>query len=235
MSFWDFSCVMLLFSVSSREKFIVLVRCSWTFVTRIKLLIFNWMKLYESRGGTSDFRLPTSDFRLQTSDFRLQTSDFRLQTSDFRLQTSDFRLQTSDFRFQTSDFRLQNLKHRSSTRRTQNMDRGPWTTPKFQKEIAPVNFKWKFTGEFWEWKTDSYLLHTSLRVCLVKAGCFGIVPGINGETTNSFWDTEGLVYFYPQHFHPMDQVHGVVHGPRPMFCIRPFSTYSLFSRKSSQT
>ncbi|KAK2565209.1 hypothetical protein P5673_011139 [Acropora cervicornis] len=33
---------------------------------------------YESRGGTSDFRLPTSDFKLQTSDFRLQTSDFRL-------------------------------------------------------------------------------------------------------------------------------------------------------------
>ena len=22
----------------------------------------------------------------------------------------------------------------------QNMDRGPWTTPNFQKEIAPVNF-----------------------------------------------------------------------------------------------
>ena len=39
---------------------------------------------YESRGGTSDFRLPTSDFRLPTSDFRLPTSDFRLPTSDFR-------------------------------------------------------------------------------------------------------------------------------------------------------
>ena len=61
---------------------------------------------YESRGGTSDFRLPTSDFRLPTSDFRLPTSDFRLPTSDFRLPTSDFRLQTSDFRLQTSDFRL---------------------------------------------------------------------------------------------------------------------------------
>ena len=33
----------------------------------------------------------------------------------------------------------------------------------------------------------------------------------------------------------MDQVHGVVHEPWPMFCIRPFSTYSLFARKSSQT
>ena len=63
--------------------------------------------IYESRGGTSDFRLPTSDFRLPTSDFRLPTSDFRLPTSDFRLPTSDFRLQTSDFRLQTSDFRLQ--------------------------------------------------------------------------------------------------------------------------------
>ena len=39
--------------------------------------------------------------------------------------TSDFRLTTSDFRLPTSDFRLQNLNHRSSTRRTQNMDRGP--------------------------------------------------------------------------------------------------------------
>ena len=61
---------------------------------------------YESRGGTSDFRLPTSDFQLPTSDFRLQTSDFRLQTSDFRLPTSDFQLPTSNFRLQTSDFRL---------------------------------------------------------------------------------------------------------------------------------
>ena len=40
--------------------------------------------------------------------------------------------------------------------------------------------------------TDSYLLLTSLRVYLLKVGCFGIVPGINGKTTNSFWDTEGL-------------------------------------------
>ena len=31
--------------------------------------------LYESRGGTSDFRLPTSDFRLQASGFRLQSMD----------------------------------------------------------------------------------------------------------------------------------------------------------------
>ena len=143
----------------------------------------------------------TSTNKTTKAEEGIPTSDFRLPTSDFRLPTSDFRLQTSDFRLQTSDFRLQNLKHRSSTRRTQNMDRGPWTTPNFQKEIGPVNFKWKFTGEFWEWKTDSYLLHTSLRVCLVKAGCFGIVPGINGKTTNSFWDTEGLVHFYPQYFH----------------------------------
>ena len=61
---------------------------------------------YESRGGTSDFRLPTSNFRLQTSDFRLPTSNFRLPTSDFRLQTSDFRLPTSGFRLPASSFRL---------------------------------------------------------------------------------------------------------------------------------
>ena len=50
---------------------------------------------YESRGGSSDFRLPTSDFLLPTSDFRLPTSDFQLPTSDFQLPTSDFRLSTS--------------------------------------------------------------------------------------------------------------------------------------------
>ena len=51
---------------------------------------------YESREGSSDFRLPTSNFQLLTFDFRLPTSDFQLPTSDFRLQTSD--LQTSDYR-----------------------------------------------------------------------------------------------------------------------------------------
>ncbi len=47
---------------------------------------------YESRVGTSDFRLQTSDFGLQTSDFRLQTFNFRLRTSDFILQTLNFTL-----------------------------------------------------------------------------------------------------------------------------------------------
>ena len=32
--------------------------------------------------------------------------------------------------------------------------------------------------------TDSYLLLTSLRVYFLKAGCFGIMPGINGKTTS---------------------------------------------------
>ena len=32
--------------------------------------------------------------------------------------------------------------------------------------------------------TDSYLLLTSLRVYFLKAGCFGIVPDINGKTTS---------------------------------------------------
>ena len=48
---------------------------------------FPLLLLYESRGGSSDFRLPTSNFRLPTSDFRLPTSNFRLPTSDFRLPT----------------------------------------------------------------------------------------------------------------------------------------------------
>ena len=44
----------------------------------------------------------------------------------------------------------------------------PWTTPKSQKEIAPVNIYWRSGMK----NTCSYLLLTSLRVCLVIAGCF---------------------------------------------------------------
>ena len=56
---------------------------------------------YESREGSSDFRLPTSNFQLLTFDFRLPTSDFRLPTFNFQLLTSDFRHPT--FRLPTSD------------------------------------------------------------------------------------------------------------------------------------
>ena len=49
----------------------------------------------------------------------------------------------------------------------------PWTTPNFEKEIAPVNFIRKFTGQGMK-NTDSYLLLTFLRVCLVKGSYFGI-------------------------------------------------------------
>ena len=52
---------------------------------------FSLLLLYESRGGSSDFRLLTSNFRLPTSDFRLPTSDFQLPTSDFQLLTCNFR------------------------------------------------------------------------------------------------------------------------------------------------
>ena len=45
---------------------------------------------HESRGGSSDFRLPTSDFRLQTSDFGRKTSFFKLQTSDLTSSNSGF-------------------------------------------------------------------------------------------------------------------------------------------------
>ena len=57
---------------------------------------------------------------------------------------------------------------------TRSMDKVPWTTPNFQKEIAPVNFMWKFTEAQGMKNKDSYLLLTFLRVCLVKASCFGI-------------------------------------------------------------
>ena len=75
--------------------------------------------LYESRGGSSDFRLPTSDFQLLTSGFRLKTSYFKLQTSDltkwelwvsdfwpFRLKAEWLDLRTSHFPLLTSAFRL---------------------------------------------------------------------------------------------------------------------------------
>ena len=97
---------------------------------------FDWKYIfYESRGGSSDFRLQTSDLRLHTSNFTLQTwqssnsgflnfwplrlnaawldfwpptSHLPLLTSQFPLLTFDFRLPTSDFRlrFPTSDFQL---------------------------------------------------------------------------------------------------------------------------------
>ena len=57
---------------------------------------------------------------------------------------------------------------------TWSMDQVPWTTPNFQKEIAPVNFIWKFTEGQGMKNKDSYLLLTFLRVCLAKASCFGI-------------------------------------------------------------
>ena len=47
-----------------------------------------------------------------------------------------------------------------------------WTTPNFQQEIAPVNIKiyWSSGGQGMNKNTDSYLLLTSLRVCLVTVG-----------------------------------------------------------------
>ena len=46
----------------------------------------------------------------------------------------------------------------------------PWTTPNSQKEIVPVNMKIYRRSEYE--KHISYLLLTSLRVCLVIEGCF---------------------------------------------------------------
>ena len=63
---------------------------------------------------------------------------------------------------------------------------GPWTTPNFQKEIAPVNFIWKFTEGQGMKNTDSYLLLTFLRVCLVKASCFGIAAPWMGRPQTRF-------------------------------------------------
>ena len=89
---------------------------------------------------------------------------------------------------------------------------GPWTTPwtwsMDQLHGPPLIFKgksplliWKFTRGQGMKNTDSYLLLTPLRVCLVKEGCFWIATHINGKKTNSFWDVQDLVHFYLQYFH----------------------------------
>ena len=76
--------------------------------------------------------------------------------------------------------------------RIQNMDRGPWTIqgtwsmgpvhgpphgpPLIFNRKSPL-LMLKYTGgQSINKNTDSYLLLTSLRVCLVIAGCFGIAP-----------------------------------------------------------
>ena len=79
---------------------------------------------------------------------------------------------------------------------------GPWTTPNFQKEIASVNTKiYRRSGyEKHRLVFIAYVLEGLSRK-IVKEGCFGITPPHNLKTTNSFWDTEDLVHFYPQYFH----------------------------------
>ena len=107
--------------------------------------------LYESRGGSSDFRLPTSNFWPPTSDLRLHTSNFRLQTftkwelwvSDFwpfrlkaewlDLRTSRFPLPTSHFRFPTFDFPLPTSPF-------------PLLTSDFR---LPISHFWFPTSDFW--------------------------------------------------------------------------------------
>ena len=49
---------------------------------------------------------------------------------------------------------------------------GPWTTTNFQKEIAPTGGQGM--RNIVSYPGFSYLLLTSLRACLVKAGGFGI-------------------------------------------------------------
>ena len=77
---------------------------------------------------------------------------------------------------------------------------GPWTTPNFQKEIAPVNFMKIY-------RRSGYEKHRLLFIAYVLEGLsrksvlFWDRGSMNGKTTNSFWDTEDLVHFYPQYFH----------------------------------
>ena len=93
----------------------------WRICRRILVYIFCLINIglslsdeYESRGGSSDFRLQTSHFGLKTSFFKLQTSDlskFELRISDFwplRLNAAwlDFWPPTSHFLLSTSHFWL---------------------------------------------------------------------------------------------------------------------------------
>ena len=106
--------------------------------------------------------------------------------------------------------------------RIQNMDRGPWTTPMdrvhgpphgpgpwtrsmdhpyFSKGNRPCQFYMKI------YRRSGYEKHRLLFIAYVLEGLsiksilFWDRGPMNGKTTNSFWDTEDLVHFYPQYFH----------------------------------
>ena len=72
--------------------------------------------------------------------------------------------------------------------------------PNFQKEIAPVNFIWKFT-EGQGMKNRLLFIAYILEGLSRKSVLFWDRGPMNGKTTNSFWDTEDLVHFYHQYFH----------------------------------
>ena len=83
---------------------------------------------------------------------------------------------------------------------TRSMNQVPWTTPNFQKEIAPVNFIWKFTEGRGMKNTHLFIAYI-VEGLSRKSVLFWDHGPMNGKTTNSFWDSEDLVHFYPQYFH----------------------------------
>ena len=85
--------------------------------------------------------------------------------------------------------------------------------------------------------TDSYLLLMSLSR---NSGLLWDRASINGKTTNSFWDTEDLVHFYPQYFHCNTsklQLHREDTTPHPAYytlsCIK-MSRFIAGSHQASQ-
>ena len=86
---------------------------------------------------------------------------------------------------------------------------GPWTTPNFQRGIAPVDMKIYQRLVF-----IAYVLEGVSR----KSGLLWDRNPINRKTTNSFCDTEDVVHFYLQYFHSNTQIairSGRHHLPTP--------------------
>ena len=85
---------------------------------------------------------------------------------------------------------------------TRSMDKVPWTTPNFQKEIAQgCQFYMKI------YRSSGYEKQRLLFIAYILEGLsrknvlFWDRGAMNGKTTNSLWDTQDLLHFCPQYFH----------------------------------
>ena len=109
--------------------------------------------------------------------------------------------------------------------RIQNIDRGPWTTSwtrsmdhhgpahgpgpwtRFHgpslifERKSPLSILYENLPKVRVWKTQTLIYCLPSWGLSRKSVLFWDRSPMNGKTTNSFWDTEDLVHFYPQYFH----------------------------------